>query len=455
MSKKTGIAMHKEGEFDIDIEHLSKIEGHTDLEVRVKDGVVQHAHLKIGESKRFFTQGVRGKSCLNVAQMVSRICGTCSIAHLTTCIEAVEGAIGVVPSEQTQLLRHLTEDGLMIRDHAMHLYVFCLPDVMNADSIMELADRDKALIEKALEVKSSGNELSKLIAGRSVHAPFPAVGGYTKVPNNDDCRKMAHTLSHTRCHALEFVDIFRENMPKFERKTHFIALKNQNYEYIGGEICSSEGYCVSKENFWNHLDRVVVPYSQSTAFEFEGKEYMVGALARMNLNKDALHRETKKDVSRALALFPSNNIFMNNLAQAVEIINSIDHAVERLEGWDFKPEQYKTPQVKAGAGIGVTEAPRGTLYYALKTNEQGMIEYVNLVIPTAQNMINIEKDMAQVVQESINAGKGRDEMTMGVEKLVRAYDPCMSCATHFLKLKMKDGKGRGRPGKYRRPFLLK
>jgi len=447
--------MHKEGEFDVDIEHLSKIEGHTDLEVKVKDGKVQYAHLKVGESKRFFTQGVRGKPALAVAQLVSRICGTCSIAHLTTCIEAVENAMGVVPSEQTMLLRHLTEDGLMIRDHAMHLYVFCLPDVMNADSIMEIADRDRSIVEKALEVKSAGNELSKLIAGRSVHAPFPAVGGYTKTPTNEDCKKIAHKLEHARDHALEFADVFRDNMPLFERKTHFIALKNQNYEYIGGEICSSEGYCVSRENFWNHLDRIVVPYSQSTGFEFEGKEYMVGALARMNLNKDALHPDTKKDLSSMLAYFPSNNIYMNNLAQAIEIVNSIDHAIERLEKWDFKIEQYKTPQIKAGAGIGVTEAPRGTLYYALKVNEQGNIEYINLVIPTAQNMVNIEKDMAQIVQENIDVGRDKERISMEVEKLVRAYDPCMSCATHFLKLKIKEGKTRGRPSKYTRPFILK
>ncbi|MEM4555105.1 MAG: nickel-dependent hydrogenase large subunit [Candidatus Anstonellaceae archaeon] len=447
--------MHKEGEFDIDIRHLSKIEGHTDLEVKVKNGVVQYAHLKISESKRFFTQGVRGKPCLNVAQLVSRICGTCSIAHLLTCIHAVEDALGVVPSEQTMTLRHLTEDGLIIRDHAMHLYIFCLPDIMNADSILELAETHKWLIEKAFEVKSAGNELSKLIAGRAVHAPYPAVGGYTKTPDNQSCRQMAHVLSHAREHALEFVDLFRQTLPSYERKTHFIALKNPKYEYIGGELCSSEGYCISKENFWNHLYRVVVPYSQSTGFEFEGKEYMVGALARMNLNKEALHRETKKDVGSSLSLFPSNNIFANNLAQAIEIVNSIDHAVEILESYDFKPEVYKAPQVKAGSGIGVTEAPRGTLYYALKINEQGLIEYINLVIPTAQNMVNIEKDMAQIVQRGLDQGKSKDELSMEVEKLVRAYDPCMSCATHFLRLKIKETKKAGRPRRYVRPFVLR
>jgi len=448
--------MHREGEFDIDIDHLSKIEGHADLEVRVKEGKVQHARLKISEAKRFFTQGVRGKSCLNVAQLVSRICGTCSIAHLSCCIEAVENALGITPSEQTKLLRNLTMDGLMVRDHAMHLYIFCLPDILGADSVLELADRDKSLVEKALEVKSAGNELSKIVAGKSVHAPFPSVGGYTKVMTNEQAKEMAHTLTHAREHAIEFVELFREKLPVFERKTHFIALTNPNYEYIGGEICSSEGYCVSRANFWEHLDRVVVPYSQATGFEFEGREYMVGSLSRMNLNKDALHRETKKDVANCLPLFPSNNIYMNNLAQAIEIINGMDHAIEKLESWDFKPEPYKTPAVKAGSGIGVIEAPRGTLYYALKTNEAGMVDYINLVIPTAQNHQNIEKDVAKLVQNDIDAGaKGQDEISMDVEKLVRAYDPCMSCATHFLKLKMKEtGRAMPKKSKARNPWTF-
>ncbi|MCX8175133.1 MAG: nickel-dependent hydrogenase large subunit [Candidatus Micrarchaeota archaeon] len=448
--------MHREGEFDIDIKHLSKIEGHTDLEVRVRNGKVVSAHMKISESKRFFTQGVRGKPALAVAQLVSRICGTCSIAHLACCIEAVENALGVVPSEQTTVLKNLTMDGLMIRDHAMHLYIFCLPDIMDADSILEIAGQNKQLIEKALEVKSAGNELSKLVAGRSVHAPYPQVGGFSKTPSNEDCRRMAHVLEHARQHALEFADMFRDVMPLFERKTHFIALKNPNYEFIGGELCSSEGYCIPHERFWDHLDRVVVPYSQATGFEFEGREYMVGALSRMNINKDALHRQTKADLSSMLSYFPSNNIYMNNLAQAIEIVNCIDHAIEKLESWDFKPEAYKAPPVKAGQGIGVIEAPRGTLYYALKINEQGNIDYINLVIPTAQNMINIEKDMAKIVQDNLDVGREPDRIALEVERLVRAYDPCISCATHFLKLKIREAKGNAKKAsRLRRPFALR
>ncbi|MEM4634083.1 MAG: nickel-dependent hydrogenase large subunit, partial [Candidatus Anstonellaceae archaeon] len=146
-----------------------------------------------------------------------------------------------------------------------------------------------------------------------------------------------------------------------------------------------------------------------------------------------------------LALFPSNNIYMNNLAQAIEIVNSIDHAIELIESTEFKPEPYKTPQVRAGSGIGVIEAPRGTLYYALKTNEAGLIDYINLVIPTAQNHQNMEKDVAKLVQDQIDAGAKPEAISLEAEKLIRAYDPCMSCATHFLKLKMKSKGSKRKP----------
>lgn len=434
--------MHDVPEIDINIENLSKIEGHANLEVNVRGGRVRAVKLKISEAKRFFTQGVRGKSALNVPQLVSRICGTCSIAHLTCCNEAVESAFGAVPSEQTAMLRHLTMDGLMIRDHAMHLYIFCLPDIFGVDSVLELADRERWAVENALAVKKAGNELGKLVAGRSVHAPYPAVGGFLKIPENGEARGLVHELEHARGHAMEFVDLFRDNLQTFERKTHFIALKNEKYDFIGGEICSSEGHCIGKGSFREHLQRVVMPYSQSTAFEFEGKEYMVGALARMNLNREALHRETKRDVAGCFGLFPSNNVFANNLAQAIEIVHCIDRAKEKLESADFRQEKYSPPKARAGKGIGVIEAPRGTLYYDLETDARGLIKYINLVIPTAQNHVNIERDIAHLVEGNLDLGKG--EIEMEIEKLIRAYDPCMSCATHFLKVKWSGG-GIGRP----------
>jgi coenzyme F420-reducing hydrogenase alpha subunit len=440
--------MHDVPDIDININNLSKIEGHANLEVNVRRGKVDAVKLKISEAKRFFTQSVRGKPALSVPQLVSRICGTCSIAHLTCCIEAVEDAMGIKPSEQTVELRHLTMDALMIRDHAMHLYIFCLPDIFGVDSVLELAKKERGLLEDALLVKKAGNELGKLVAGRSVHAPFPAVGGFTKVPSNEGAKELLHELEHAREHAIGFVDLFHDNMQEFERETHFIALKNEKYDFLGGEICSSEGYCITRGNFRNHLTSVVMPYSQSTGFEFAGKEYMVGALARMNLNKEALHPNTKRDCAGCIGLFPSHNVMMNNLAQAIEIVHCMDRAMDRLEGAEFKPEKYTVPPVKAGKGIGVIEAPRGTLYYDLETDEKGLIKYINLVIPTAQNHVNIERDIAVLVERELEQ-MDKDEISMEIEKLIRAYDPCMSCATHFLKVKWK-GEAPARPSRKRK-----
>jgi sulfhydrogenase subunit alpha len=430
--------MHDMPDMDINMSGLSKIEGHANLEVTVRKRKVTSVKLKISEAKRFFTQGVRKKPCLATPQLVSRICGTCSIAHLTCANMAVEDALGVKPSEQTTVLRNLTMDGLMIRDHAMHLGVFCLPDIYEVDSILELADKERWLVEASLHVKGTGNELSKLVAGRSVHAPYPLVGGYLKIPTNEDARKMAHELTHARESALELIDVFDDHMMVFERKTHYIALKNPNYDFVGGELCSSEGYCIPKRQFHNHLRRVVLPYSQSTAFEFEGKEYMVGSLSRMNNNKDALHLKTKRDCVHVLSKFPTHNVFMNNLAQAIEIVHCIDRAIDALETFDFKQEKYAPPALKAGKGTAAIEAPRGTLYYDIDINDKGLIKYINLVIPTAQNHINIERDIAEFVEEKLDLPKHLLEIE--IEKLIRAYDPCMSCATHFLKVKWKEEK---------------
>jgi len=200
------------------------------------------------------------------------------------------------------------------------------------------------------------------------------------------------------------------------------------------------------------LNRVVVPYSQATAFEFAGREYMVGALARMNLNKESLHKNTKRDCASAISMFPSNNIYMNNLAQAIEIVHSLDRSIEILESFEFKEEKYAAPLVRAGAGIGVLEAPRGTLYYALKINDAGLIEYINLVIPTAQNHQNMEKDIAAVVQQKLDENLPKEAISLEAEKIIRAYDPCMSCATHFLKLKIKEDKITNKSRKTKKPI---
>ena len=422
--------MHKQN-LDVSINKISKIEGHADLDIKVRDGKVEKVDLRVMENKRFYTQAVKGKDYNTVPQLVSRICGTCSIAHLTACIEAIEKTLEIKPSKQTMLMRKLTMYSLMIRDHALHLYFFVMPDLFNLDSLLDLEEEKKELIHEALHVKEAGNNLSNLIAGRAVHAPFEQVGGFSNMPDKDKIKEVIKELKSIRKFILNLAEILFNCDWELKRKINFVALTTKDFSFLEGKINSTTGAKIEEENYWDHLHNVVMPYSQATGFKFEGKEYMVGALARINLNKEALHDNTKKDMKKYLDLFPSNNIYDNNLAQAIEMMHSVDHSIEILENTEFKAEEPVKPKKLTGEGVGVIEAPRGTLYYWLAIDD-GKIRYANLIIPTAQNLMNMKEDIRKMVVDNID--NGEEFIRKEAEKIIRAYDPCMSCASYFLKI---------------------
>jgi len=418
---------------DITIRNLAKMEGHADLEVKVRDKKVKDVKFKITENKRFYTQAIRNKPVIGLSQHVSRICGTCSIAHLLCSIEAIEKTLGINPTAQTMILRKLAMYGLMIRDHALHLYIFSLPDEFGKDSVLELSESNHDLVHDAFAVKAVGNHLSILAAGRSVHAPYPIIGGFTHFPEKAGIEKVLQELKDIRVTVLKLVKLFYESKSSFVRETNFVALAAEEYGFLEGCIKSTEGFCIDEKDYYNHLKKVVIPYSQALGYEFEGKDYMVGALARMNLNKDNLHENTKRSISRYLRLFPSSNIFHNNLAQAIEILHSIDHSVTILEDNEFVKEAPAQPLYADAENVGVIEAPRGTLYYQLNMNKEGFVKNGTIIVPTQQNQINMKNDIWKFVQDNIN--KRKSWIISECEKLIRAYDPCMSCASHFLKVK--------------------
>jgi len=422
--------MHKN--FDITLKNLSKIEGHASLDIKVRDGMLLDVKLKISENKRFYTQAIRGKSYSNVPLIVSRICGTCSVAHLTCCTEAVEKALAVKPTEQTMLLRKLAMYGTVLRDHAMHLYFFCLPDIFGKDSALDFEGREKEFLHHALHVKAAGNSLAKLVAGRAVHPTYAVVGGFAQIPKKEDAAKVVKELREARPYVFDLIDIFFRNDWEFKRDTDFVALATKDFSFLEGEIRSTEGLHVPESEYYNHLQRVVIPYSQATAYEFEGKDFMVGALSRLNLNREKLHKNVRKEAGRYLLPFPSKNIFHNNLAQAIEMLHCIDHSVELLEATEFKEEKPVAVVPRKGIGVGVIEAPRGTLYYMMSIDSLGKVVEGKLVIPTAQNQINLQDDIWELVEHNLD--KSKEEIQQMVERLIRAYDPCMSCATHFLKV---------------------
>lgn len=423
--------------FDINIKNLTKMEGHANLDVCVADGKVEKVKFQITENQRFYEQAVRGQPITTAPQLMSRICGTCSIAHLTCCIEAIEKGVGIQATEQSLMMKKLAMYGLMIRDHALHLYFFSLPDLIGKDSILDFSEdnaKEHKLLHDSFDMKRAGNILSALIAGKAVHAPYPTAGGFLHVPDEAGIEKAIKELKNVRPLALDLIGTFYQWEECFERETDFVALRTNDFSFLEGEICTSKGVCVQEKDYLDHLINVVIPYSEATGFEFEGEEYMVGSLARLNLHKDRIHPETQKSAAAYLKIFPSNNIFFNNLAQAIEILHSIDHATELLENAKFRKEEIQKPEIREEkVGIGVIEAPRGMLYYKLTIGKSGKIKKANVVVPTAQNQINIEKDIAKLVQDNIEK-MPKEKIEYEIEKLIRAYDPCMSCASHFLKV---------------------
>lgn len=432
--------------FDLSLEHITKIEGNATLNLKVVDGKVTNVKFAITEYKRFFTEAMKGKDINAVPAHLARICGTCSNAHIMCSIEACENALGIKPSPQTMLLRTLVMHGLMIRDHALHLYLFSMPDIFGKDAFLDFDENDPVqhqLLHDGFETKSAGNFLATLIAGRSVHATYPVIGGFLHFPDQTGVDEVIEKLKNIRPAVLRLIEVFKNAPNHFDRKTKYMALvPEKSFGYIQGVIETSASEKYEEKDFKNHLENTVIPYSEAMGYKYEGEGYMVGALARINLAKDKLHTKTKESISEVLKLFPSTDIYYNNLAQAIEILHSVDESIDILSNNKFVHEEIVKPhsaEASRGAvGIGVIEAPRGTLYHKVVLGSDGKIANGEVVVPTGQNQINIERDIGVLVQSLIKKPEyieNKSKINFEIEKLIRAYDPCMSCASHFLMVK--------------------
>jgi sulfhydrogenase subunit alpha len=425
--------------FDLKVGEISKIEGKASLSVKVENDEVKECKFAITEFKRFYTMALRGKDVMALPQLSCRVCGTCSNAHLICAIKAAENALGIVPSVQTETLRKLVNFGLIIRDHALHCYVFALPDVMGIDNILELDENNPSqhqLLDDTFTVKAAGNELSKAIGGKSVHAPYPTVGGFARLPDPTAFPGLIKKLEDARPSVLRLIKVFFDCPFELLRDVEFVTYMDDSFSYLAGKLLRSNGEVIKEENYRQYLDFVSIPYSQASGYKFKGSVHMTGALARLNIAKDNLHSRTKKDANVALAKFPSKNIYHNNLAQAIEILHAIDSSIDILKTLTIAPERPPVLQRKAGIGIGIIEAPRGMLFYKIELNEKGSMSNVEIIVPTGQNQIGIEEGLHQYFQSHVDLGQ--EQLVNDAERIIRAYDPCMSCASHFLKVKWKE-----------------
>lgn len=424
---------------DITIENITKIEGSAGLKVTIQDDKVSDLKFLIQNYRRFYTQAVKGKPIVAVPSFLSRICGTCSVAHLFASIKAIEASQGIEVSEQTKILRRLAYDGLIIRDHALHLYFFTLPDVLGIDSILDIPDDDgnpgHTLLHDSFDIKRIGTEITNVIIGAAIHAPYPVVGGFLKLPDSSKFPDLISKLEAVRPQVIRGIKTFSEWKESLVRNSDYLYLRNdKQYDFLYGVILNSNHKQILREDFLKFLESVIIPYSESDGYVFSDthEDYLVGSLSRINFNKDLLNPRTKESLTEYLSIFPSNNIYHNNLAQAIEILQCVDDAIDTLKSLEIVDEKPIRKPVQVGTGVGVVEAPRGTLYHMAQVNDQGIIEDYDVIVPTSQNQITIEYDLKKYFNENLNKSEG--DLKLAAEKIVRAYDPCMSCATNFLKI---------------------
>lgn len=437
--------MHRD--LNLNIEYLTRVEGHGNIVVNVKEGRLETCHLDIVEAPRFFEGLLRGRSIFEAQHITSRICGICSCAHSLVSIQAAEDALSITPSEQTIKLRKLLLYFEMLDSHLLHIYFLAAPDLLGVKSFVPLIETHNEVIRRALRLKKTCNDLCDILAGRHIHPISATVGGFTKLPKENDLDAMLDLLEGMRHDieaTVEFVSAFK--FPEFERRTEYVALVSDDGEYplLTGDVGSSDGVRMNKKDYKKVANEYVVPHSSAKHTKLSRESYAVGSLARFNLNYEKLHPKAKED-ARALGIKPGCiNPFMNTVAQMVESVHCLNEAVSIVH--DLKNmginhneeivvglnEGSRIP-VKAGNGVGAVEAPRGTLFHNYEIDEKGIIMNANCIIPTSQNLNNIERDMEKLVLEILD--KSDEEITHFLEMLVRAYDPCISCSTHIVNVK--------------------
>lgn len=428
---------------DISVHHVTRVEGHGNIVVKVRDGKVETCHFEVVEAPRYFEAMLRGRSWYEAAIITSRICGICSIGHQMASIQATEAAIGMKPSEQTVELRRLLVDAGTISSHILHVVFLAAPDALGVPSAFALIDKNFHAVEIALKSKRLANDLCDYLAGRMIHPITTVPGGFIKLPEISELKKFKEKYEKELVPILfEFADIVysvKDAFPAFSRETEYVSLKNpKEYALYNGDIASSDGGTWPVDQYLGITNEKIVPHSTAKHCNHNRTSYMAGALARFTNNYDQLSK-TAKQVAERFGLKPGNcNPFMNNIAQLIEAVHCTESVLARIDALSQKgivpeepPREWKT---KGGRGVGGTEVPRGILFHDYTYDATGRITKANCIIPTNENFANIDDDMKKFVPEMIAAKLPPEKMQLYLEMLVRAYDPCISCSVHMVKL---------------------
>lgn len=434
----------------INVEYLTRVEGHGNIVVNVKEGRLETCRLDIVEAPRLFEGMLRGRSLFEAQHITSRICGICSCGHTLASLQAAEDALGIVPSEQTIRLRKLLLYFEILDSHILHIYLLSAPDLLGVKSFVPLIDSHNKVVRRALRMKKACNEACEVLVGRHVHPISAVVGGFTKLPGERELDSLLHLLEGMRPDmeaTVELASTFR--FPEFERDTEYVALVSDDGEYplLSGDIGSTDGIRMPKGEYRNITNEFIVPHSSAKHTKLSRGSYAVGSLARFNLNFRKLHPRAR-EVAAAMRMEPKcTNPYLNTAAQLIESVHCLEEAlqtvrvlkergVDRDEAVLVGLNERSAVPVRAGSGIGAVEVPRGILFHHYEVDDRGIIVNANCSIPTNQNLSNIEHDMEKLVPEIL--AKSEEEITLALEMLVRAYDPCISCSTHMLNVRFVD-----------------
>lgn len=436
--------MHKD--MSINVEYLTRVEGHGNIVVNVREGRLEQCRLDIIESPRFFEGMLRGRPVFEAPHISSRICGICSCGHTLASIQAAEDALGVTPTEQTTKLRRLMLNYEIMDSHILHIYILAAPDLAGAKSVISMIETHNTAVRRALRMKKEVNNACDILTGRHVHPITAIIGGFTKLPRTSDLTVMHNLLTGLRGDTEATVELFSTfNFPVFERETEYVSLVSDGPDYplLSGDLGSSEGIRMNKKDYRSMTNEFIVPHSSAKHTKLSRDAYTVGSLSRLNMNYDKLHPLARKTAARLGIMPRCTNPYLNTVAQLVEWVHCLEESIAIIEelkksGVDYSQEivvgvnEQKNIKVRKGNGVGAVEVPRGILYHNYEIDENGVIVDANCIIPTNQNLHNIERDMEKLVPEIMD--KSQDEITLALEMLVRAYDPCISCSTHILKV---------------------
>jgi len=422
------------------VDYLARVEGEGAFKVVLRNGKVENAEFRIFEPPRFFEAFLRGRAFTEAPDITARICGICPVAYQMSAVHAMENALGITVAGPLRALRRLLYCGEWIESHTLHIYMLHAPDFLGYSGAIEMARAHGEAVRRGLMLKQVGNEIMTLLGGREIHPINVRVGGFYRAPRKRDLAPLAERLKWARDAALETVRWTAGfDFPERARDYTFVALRHaEEYPFNEGRIVSNRGLDITAAQYEDYFEESHLPRSNALHARLkDGKAYLVGPLARYSLNFDRLS-PLAQQAARDAGLEPvCNNPYRSIVVRAVEVLYACDEALRIIAAYEEPERPFVAAEPRAGVGFGATEAPRGLLYHRYRLASDGTIQEARIVPPTSQNQASIEEDLVNFVESFLDLPD--DALRQRCEQTVRNYDPCISCATHFLRLDINRG----------------